>query len=76
MCCEGIAKSFNTKVLKFWVMEITNIYDFLQLLNLIRIRPNMDFGGEFNICTYMLQYIFFLFLSQRIWRKAHKQKPK
>jgi len=36
---------FNTKVLEFWVMETTNIYDFLQLLSLIKIRPNMDFGG-------------------------------
>ncbi len=39
-------------------MEITNIYDFLHLLSLIKIRPNMDFGGGFGISTYMPQYIF------------------
>ncbi len=37
---------FSTKVLEFWVMETTKIYDFLHLLNLIKIRPNMDFGGN------------------------------
>jgi len=37
---------FNTRVLVIWVMKITNIYDFLHLLRLIKIRPNMDFGGN------------------------------
>ncbi len=27
-------------------MKITNIYDFLHLLSLIKIRPNMNFGGN------------------------------
>jgi len=36
---------FNTRVLEFWVMETTNIYDFLHLLSLIKIKPNMDLGG-------------------------------
>jgi hypothetical protein len=27
-------------------METTNIYDFLHLSNLTKIRPNMDFGGN------------------------------
>jgi hypothetical protein len=68
---------FNTKVLEFWDMETTNIYDFLHFLSLIKIRPNMDFGAGFGICTYMPQYtFFFLFFSQREWRKAHKQRPK
>jgi hypothetical protein len=35
----------NTRVLEFWVMETTNIYDYLHLLSLIKIRPNMDWGG-------------------------------
>ncbi len=48
----------NTRVLEFWVMEITNIYDFLHLLNLIKIKPNMDFGGGFDICIYMPQHIY------------------
>jgi hypothetical protein len=33
----------------------TSIYDFLHLLGLIQIRPNMDFGGGFGICPYMPQ---------------------
>jgi hypothetical protein len=48
----------NTRVLEFWVMEITNIYDFLHLLNLIKIKLNMDFGGGFGICIYMPLYIY------------------
>jgi hypothetical protein len=55
-------------------METTNIYDFLHLLNLIKIGLDMDFGGGFDICTYMPQSIVFSF--QRKWRKAHKQRPK
>jgi hypothetical protein len=45
----------STRVLQFWVMETTNITDFLHLLSLIKIRPNMDLGGGFGICTYMPQ---------------------
>jgi hypothetical protein len=52
---------FNTRVLEFWVMETTNIYNFLHLLSLIEIRPNRDFGRGFGICTYMPQYIFLFF---------------
>jgi hypothetical protein len=37
---------FHTRVLEFWVVEITNIYDFLHLLSLIKIRPNIIFGGN------------------------------
>jgi hypothetical protein len=57
---------FSIRVLEFWVMEITNIYDFLHLLSLIKINPNMDFGGGFGISTYMSQYFFF-FPPQRQW---------
>jgi len=46
-------------------METTNIYDFLHLLSLIKIKPNMDFGGGFGICTYVSQYIYFLNFSRR-----------
>ncbi len=64
------------RVLEFWVMETTNIYNFLHLLSLIKIKPNMDFGGGFGICTYMSKYnFFFFFFSQRKWEKAHKQRP-
>jgi hypothetical protein len=51
-------------------METTNIYDFLHLLSLIKIKPNMDFGGGIWHNTFI-----FLFSSQREWRKAHKQRP-
>jgi hypothetical protein len=66
---------FTTMVLEFWIMETTNIYEFLHLLSLIKIKPNMDFEGEFGICTYMPQYIFFSFLSQREWKNAHINRP-
>ncbi len=33
----------SIRVLEFWVMETTYIYDFLHLLSLITIKPNMDF---------------------------------
>jgi len=56
---------FTIRVLEFWVMETTNIYDFLHLLSLIKIKPNMDFGGGFGICTYVSQYIYFLNFSRR-----------
>jgi hypothetical protein len=46
-----------------------NIYDFLHFLSLIKIRPIMDFGGGFSICTYIPQYIFIFFLFQREWRR-------
>jgi hypothetical protein len=52
----------STRILEFYVMETINIYDFLHLLSLIKIRPNMDFflgGAGFGICTYIPQYIFF-----------------
>jgi len=66
----------SIRVLEFWVMETTYIYDFLHLLSLITIKPNMDFFGRFSICTYMPQYIFKKKKFQREWRKDHKQRPK
>jgi hypothetical protein len=55
---------FNTKDLEFWVMETTNIFDFLHLLSLIKIRPNMDLGGEgglafSHICHNTLSFFLF-----------------
>jgi hypothetical protein len=63
----------NSKVLEFWVMEITSIYDFLHLLNLIKNRPNIDFGGGgiWHLHIYATILLFFSF--QREWRKTHKQ---
>jgi hypothetical protein len=57
-------------------MEITNIYDFLHLLNLIKIRPNMDFGGNLafaHICHKT--HLIFFFFFQGEWKKAHVGKP-
>jgi hypothetical protein len=50
---------FSNRVLEFWVMETTNIYDFLHLLSLIKIEPNMNFGRDLafaHIChnTYFV----------------------
>jgi len=46
----------------------TSIFDFLHLLGLIQIRPNMDLGGGgVGICPYMPQYNFFpLFLPKKV----------
>jgi hypothetical protein len=63
----------NTRVLEFWVMETTNIYDFLHLLSLIKIIPNMDCGGDLAFAHICHNTLFFL---QREWRKVHKQRPK
>jgi hypothetical protein len=70
----------RTRVLKFWVMEMTNIYDFLHLLNLNKITPNMDCGegrgggGDLPFAHICHNTFFFpFFFSQREWKKAHKQ---
>jgi hypothetical protein len=40
-------------------MEITNIYDFLHLLSLIKIRYNMDFEGDLAYATIQKKIPFF-----------------
>jgi hypothetical protein len=72
--CLQLFMLFKTRVSKFWVMKTTNTYDFLHILSLIKIRPNMNFWREFDIFTYMSKYIFFLKFSQREWRKAYEQR--
>jgi len=58
-------------------MEITNIYNLLHLLNLIKIRSNMDFGGIWHLHIYMSQYIFyFLFLLSKRVEKGSQAKTK
>ncbi len=52
---------FNIRVLEFWVMETTNIYDFLHLLSLIKIIPNMNFERHLHI--YAVIHFFLLFFS-------------
>jgi hypothetical protein len=52
-------------------MERTNTYDFLQLLSLIKIKLNMNFGEKMafaHIC-YKTHPIFFLFFQGK-WQKA------
>jgi hypothetical protein len=47
-------------------MEIINIYDFLHLLSIIKIKPNMDFGGDLAfayICDNTL-FFFLFFLKE------------
>jgi hypothetical protein len=48
---------FSIRFLKFWIMEKINIYDFLHFLSLIKIKPNMDFGGKLAFVD--------------IWHKTH-----
>ncbi len=48
---------FSTKVLRFWIMEKTNIFNVLHILSLIKIKPNMDFGGNLAFVD--------------IWHKTH-----
>jgi hypothetical protein len=48
-------------------METTNIYDFLHLLSLIKIRANMNFGGDLAFAHICHNTFFFLFLiSKRV----------
>jgi hypothetical protein len=49
-------------------MEITNIYDFLHLLSLIKIRYNMDFEGDLAYATIQKKIPFF---SLKVWGKKH-----
>jgi hypothetical protein len=58
-------------------METINIYDFLHLLNLIKIRHNMDFGGGiWHLHIYAtIHFFFLLFLSKRM-EKGSQAKTK
>jgi hypothetical protein len=48
-------------------METTNIYDFLHLLSLIKIRSNMDFGGDLAFAHICHNTFFFsFFFSKRV----------
>jgi hypothetical protein len=42
---------FNTRVLEFWVIKTTNIYDFLHLLSLLKSNLIWILGG--GIYTYL-----------------------
>ncbi len=67
---------FNIKVLEFWVMETTNVYDFFHLLTLIKITPNMDFGENLSFAHICYKtHSFFFFFSQGKWRKVHIDRP-
>jgi len=48
-------------------MEKTNIYDFLHFLSLIKIKPNMDFGGKLtfeHIWHKTLSFSFSFFVKE------------
>ncbi len=68
---------FNTKVLEFWIMETTNICHFLHLLSLIKIRHNMNFGGNLAFAEYVTKHfnLFHVFSSQGEWRNTYVDKP-
>jgi hypothetical protein len=57
---------FSTKVLEFWAMETKTIYDFLNLLSLIKIKPNMNFGGNLAFAHLCHNTSFFLFFLKRL----------
>jgi hypothetical protein len=58
-------------------MEITNIYDFFHLLSLIKIRPNMDFGGIGNLHIYANTFFFSFFsLKDSGERRISKDQSK
>jgi hypothetical protein len=42
-------------------METINIYDFLHLLSLVKIKPNMDFGGDLAFAHVCHNTFFFSF---------------
>jgi hypothetical protein len=45
-------------------METKSIYDFLHLLGLIKIRPNMDYGGDLAFHIRHNTFFSFFFFSQ------------
>jgi hypothetical protein len=56
-------------------METIIIYDFLYLLNLIKIKHNMDFGGKLAFADICHTTHSFYFFFSREWRKAHVDRP-
>jgi hypothetical protein len=65
---------FSTKVLEFWIMETINIYDFLHLLSLIKIRHNMNFGEILAFAHICHKTLFFFFQGE--WKNTHVDKLK
>jgi len=60
-------------------METINIYDFLHLLSLITIKPNMDFLVDLafaHICHNILFFIFYFFKEsgERLTSKDQSKK--
>jgi len=47
-------------------METTNIYDFLQLLSLIKIRLNMDLGGPGGGEFGTIHFSFYFVISNKM----------
>jgi len=57
-------------------METTNIYDFLQLLSLIKIRLNMDLGGPGGGIWHNTLFFLFCYLKQNGERLGNKNQSK
>jgi len=57
---------FSTRVLEFWVMGATNIYDFLNFVSLIKNRPNVDFGGNLTFAHICHNIFFSFFFSKKM----------
>jgi len=53
-------------VLDFWIMETINIYEFLHHLNIIKIRPYMNFGGDLALAHICHNTFFFIFFSKKV----------
>ncbi len=68
----------SIRLLEFWVMETTNIYDFLHLLSLITIKPNMDFWGDFAFAhtCHNTFFIFYFSLKENGERLTSKDQSK
>jgi hypothetical protein len=64
---------FGTRIFEFRDMETTIFLDFLQLLSLIKIKPNVGFGDKLRF-VHVSQDFFFFFFSQGKWGKVHVDK--
>ncbi len=55
------------------------MYDFLHLLSLIKIRPNMDYGGDLafaHICHNTFSFFFFSCKKSREWLTSKDQSKR
>jgi hypothetical protein len=65
---------FSTRIFEFKDMETIIFLDFLHLLNLIKINPNVNFGGKLRFAHICHKAFFSFFFFQGEWGKAHVDK--